>query len=158
MTRSGIATARKLPEADLYDSDYFEWTQRTARLLRAGRLGGIDVQHAAEELEDMGKRDLREVNSLLQVVLVHLLKWRYQPRRRSASWRSTLVTQRLEIDAALQDSPSLRRRMQETLSRTYQGAVKRAVVETGLAHGTFPRSCPFSLEQVLDVDFLPAGS
>jgi hypothetical protein len=106
----------------------------------------------------MGKRDLREVNSRLQVVLAHLLKWKYQPRRRSASWRSTLVAQRLEIDAVLQDSPSLRRRMQENLSRTYQGAVRRAAAETGLAQATFPRSCPFSLEQVLDVDFLPAGS
>ena len=147
--------ARKPPDPELYDTDFFEWTQRTAQLLRTGRLNEIDLRHAAEEIEDMGKRDLKEANSRLQVVLLHLLKWKWQPRRRSLSWRSTLVTQRLEIDAELQDSPSLRRRMRETLERTYQGAVKRAGVETGIPPSTFPPACPFSLEQALDTEFLP---
>jgi hypothetical protein len=155
MKRSTSSVARKPQDPELYNVDFLEWTQRTAQLLREGRFKEVDVEHVAEEIEDIGKRDLKEVNSRLQVVLVHLLKWKWQPRRRSVSWRSTLVTQRVEIDAELQDSPSLHRRMRETLQRTYQGAVKRAAVETGLPPSTFPHACPFSIEQALDTEFLP---
>lgn len=155
MKRSSAAPAQSNQDAELYDTDFFKWTQRTAQLLRAGDFTEVDARHAAEEIEDMGKRDLREVNSRLQVVLVHLLKWKWQPRRRSASWRTTLVTQRVEIDAALSDSPSMRRRVDSTLDRTYAGAVKRAAVETQLSPNAFPPTCPFSLDQALDTEFLP---
>lgn len=155
MKRSRAAVVHEDTDVELYDSDFFAWTQRTAQQLRTGRLTEVDVRHAAEEIEDMGNRDLREVNSRLQVVLVHLLRWKWQPRRRSASWRTTLVTQRVEIDAALSDSPSLLRRVHETLGRTYAGAVKRAAAETQLPAATFPPSCPFSLDQALDTEFFP---
>ncbi len=155
MKTSSVAAARVVDSAARYDADFFEWTQRTAALLRQRRFDELDLEHAAEEIEDMGKRDLKEVNSRLQLVLVHLLKWKWQPRRRSVSWRSTLVTQRLEIEVDLEDSPSLRSRMAASLERTYQRAAKRAVVETGLPSSTFPRECPFALEQALDTEFLP---
>src|SRR5207253_2702824 len=94
--------------AAAYDADFFAWAQRTAALLRARRFDEVDVENAAQEIEDMGKRDLRELNSRVQVVLAHLLKWQLQPKKRTRSWQITLLTQRSEIDTLLRDSPSLR--------------------------------------------------
>ena len=138
------------------DADFFAWTQRTAALLRARRFDEVDVEHAAEEIEDMGRRDLREVNRRLRVVLVHLLKWKLQPKKRTRSWHTTLVTQRSEIDDLLRDSPSLRPRLLHDLPRNYARAVTRTAVETGLRADKFPSRCPFTLEQILDQDFLAA--
>lgn len=143
------------PEASLYDTDFFEWTQHTAEQLRRRHFDKADIEHAAEEIEDMGKRDLRELNSRTEVLMAHLLKWKLQPRKRSNSWRVTLVVQRREIAAILRDSPSLRPRLIAATSRNYAGAVDRAVAETGIGVNKFPPHCPFSHAEVLDSRFLP---
>jgi hypothetical protein len=140
---------------DLYDQDFLAWTEQTAALLRGSRFAEIDVDHLAEEVDDMGKRDLREANGRLRVLLVHLLKWRHQPRKRSRSWRSTIVTQRQEIADLLQQSPSVRRKLSAGLATTYSAAVARAVAQTNLKESTLDRQCPFTLNQILDPKFLP---
>jgi hypothetical protein len=152
---SNSAAAGKLQSPDLYDADFFAWTRRTAQLLRQGHFREIDVEHTAEEIEDMGKRDLKELNSRVQVLLAHLLKWKLQPSKRSPSWRRTIGTQRLEIEAALEQSPSLASHLSDDLPRNYARALKRAVLDTNLPAQTFPPQCPFSLDQVLDEEFLP---
>lgn len=139
----------------LYDEDFFEWTRRSAELLRAGRFDQADIEHIAEEIEDMGKRDLKELNSRVQVLVAHLLKWQLQPTRRSRSWSSTIVTQRIEIDGDLKQSPSLKRKIRSGLPDNYAKAVRRAIAETGLASDLFPVECPFTVEQILDPEFLP---
>jgi hypothetical protein len=143
-------------DTTLYDADFYAWSQRTAALLRARRLADVDVEHAAEEIADMGRREVKELNSRMQVLLSHLLKWQLQPERRSPSWHSSIVAQRLEIDALLDQSPSLRPKLVSALARNYVAAVKRAVPETGLGKDAFPVGCPFSVEQILDEEFLPA--
>lgn len=142
--------------AALYDTDFYSWTQRTAALLRARRFDEIDVEPAADEIEAMGKRDLKELNSRVQVLVSHLLKWQRHPDRLSPSWQSTIVSQRLEIDALLRQSPTLRPKLTSELVHNYAGAVKRAVPETGLRKEDFPVDCPFTVEQILDEEFLPA--
>ena len=142
--------------AAAYDADFFAWTQRTAALLRARRFDEIDVEHAAEEIESMGRRDVRELNRRMRVLLAHLLKWQLQPKKRTSSWRTTLSTQRFEIDALLRDSPGLRPRLLQDLPANYARALKRATDETALRADKFPSRCPFTLEQILDEDFLPA--
>jgi hypothetical protein len=107
------------------------------------------------KIEDMGKRDLKELNSRVQVLLAHLLKWKLQPSKRSLSWRRTIGTQRLEIEALLEQSPSLGSRLSDDFARNYGRALKRAVLDTNLPAQTFPPQCPFSLDQVLDEEFLP---
>jgi hypothetical protein len=139
----------------LYDEDFFEWTRRSAELLRAGQFEQADIEHIAAEIEDMGKRDVRELNSRMQVLLIHLLKCRLQPDRKSRSWLKTIAEQRRELDQILGDSPSLRKRLQPNLPLNYQKVVQSAVMETGLPPGRFPTECPFSVEQILDPDFLP---
>lgn len=150
----GVKTL-KSATASLYDEDFAVWTSETARLLRERRFEEVDIEHAAEEIEDMGKRDKRELYGRLAVLIVHLLKWKWQPERKSESWRSTIATQRLEIQLILDDSPSLRRGTPPAVSRVYARAVKAAISETGLPAATFPRDCPFSPDQILDLSFLP---
>ena len=149
------AVAGSLQDRDLYDSDFFAWTQCTAQQLRQRRFRDVDIEHAAEEIEDMGKRDLKEINSRLQVLVAHLLKWQLHPSKRSLSWRRTIGIQRLEIEAVLEQSPSLRPRLAADLSRNYERAVKRAVLDTRATASIFPSQCPFSVEQILDETFLP---
>jgi hypothetical protein len=104
----------------------------------------------------MGKRDRRELDSRVQVLLVHLLKWHLQPARQSRSWKATIVARRAEIDGLLRDSPSLRSRVAGELQRNYAVAVERAAAETGIARRRFPTRCPWSARQLLDPRLPPA--
>lgn len=155
MKTSAASASNTLPGTDQYDRDFLEWTRMTATQLRRRRFAEIDVEHTAEEIEDMGKRDVDELCSRMEALIAHLLKWKQQPRKRSSSWRATVVTQRLEIHRLLRRSPSLRRHLLIEATENYQGAVKRAAAETGLGKSTFPSECPFSIEQILDEEFLP---
>ncbi len=140
---------------DLYEQDFFEWTLRNAELLRAGRFDETDVERIAEELEDMGKREHRELHSRLVVLLVHLLKWRLEPGIRSRSWRGTMNTQRRDIAELLEWMPSLRPALARGLSKAYRKAVEDAIDEMGLLQPNFPAECPYSIEQILDTQFFP---
>lgn len=143
------------PATQSYEADFYAWTQESAALLRAGRFAEADIAHVAEEIEDMGRRDLRELDSRVQVLLAHLLEWQLQPERRTPSWRATITTQRLELDALLAQSPSLRPRLVSGIAENHRRAIRRAAAEVNLAPERFPPICPYSLEQVLDDDFLP---
>ncbi len=140
-----------------YEVDFFAWTMEQARLLREGAFSEIDAVNIAEELESMGKNNRRELGSRLAVLLMHLLKWQFQPNRRSPSWATTVRDQRDEIEEILADSPSLRPVVRDSLSATYTRARRKAIGETGLPDTTFPADCPFTLDQVLAEDFLPEG-
>jgi len=138
-----------------YDDDFFAWTQEQARLLRGGAFSEIDVANTAEELEDMGRSVRNEFKNRLAVLLMHLLKWQYQPLFRSRSWSSTLCEQRGQIKELLDESPSLRPVLTGNLSAVYARALLKAVGETGFAESTFPTDCPYTPEQILNEDFLP---
>ena len=140
----------------LYDVDFFNWTQRTAQLIRQGRLHEVDAEHVAEEIEDMGKRDRREIRSRLTVLVMHLLKWQVQPElRQGPSWRLTIIEQRIQLALVLDDSPSLRSVARNELARIYAAAVRAGMDETGLEASSFPRSCPWTAEEILDSGFYP---
>ncbi|RKT44673.1 DUF29 domain-containing protein [Thiocapsa rosea] len=143
-------------ESVSYDGDFHAWALRNARLLRDGRLGELDVEHIAEELESMGASERRELLSRLQVLLVHLLKYRYQPERRGKSWLLTINHQRTAIERLLEQSPSLRTFLvADTLAKIYSKAVRETVIETDLDRSVFPIDCPYRLEEILDEDWLP---
>jgi len=139
-----------------YKKDINAWAYEQARLLRAGRFDLIDVEHVAGEIEDVGKSEQRELASRMAVLLAHLLKWKYQPERRGASWERTIRAQRKEISYALDESPSLAPKLQEPrwLDMAWTGAVAQAVNETGL--DCFPDECPWSIQdEVLSESWLP---
>jgi hypothetical protein len=138
-----------------YDEDFFAWTQEQSRLLREGALSQIDAENVAEELESMGRNNRRELGSRLTLILQHMLKWQFQPGRRSHSWIITVNTQRDEIAKIIADSPSLRPAVRETLVSAYSSARRDAAVATNLPLSKFPAECPFSEEDVLSGEFPP---
>ena len=139
----------------LYDRDFFEWTSQVARLLRERRFAEVDVEHLAEEIEDVGKRDKRGVEGHLRIVLLHLLKWQAQPQKRSRSWKASIRTHRISLTKLFRDSPSLKRHDREVLAEVYAEAVAVAMDETGLPRECFPAECPYTFEQIMKFDFLP---
>lgn len=144
------------PEAaTLYDSDYLRWLAETAGLLRSGRFDQIDILNLAEELDDMGRSEKRAVESNLEVLLRHLLKYQYQSDRRSNSWRFTILEHRDRIAKAFRDSPSLRPYFASIHADCYATARQKTAVETGLPLETFPQAAPFTPEAALDTGFLP---
>jgi hypothetical protein len=144
---------------DLYDQDFYAWTQTTAALIRQGKWHEVDPACVAEELESLGKRDRRELGSRLQVLLLHLLKWQSQPGRReqSHSWHDTVVEQRDQIQDLLDDSPSLYPQLPALLAQRYVRARQKALHETGLPDMALPQQCPWTATQVLDAAFWPEG-
>ncbi len=139
----------------LYEKDYCLWLEETAQLLREGRLRELDVNNLIEEIEDMGRSEKKAVKSNLKILLCHLLKYKYQLQKRSRSWLSTIFEHRDRLEDDFADSPSLKRYFDEVFKLCYQKARKQASIETGLPLKTFPMNCPFTFEQVLDIDYLP---
>ncbi|HEY7336729.1 MAG TPA: DUF29 domain-containing protein [Bryobacteraceae bacterium] len=140
---------------ELYERDFFEWTQSNAALLRSGRFDQADIEHIAEEIEDMGKSERRALESRLEVLLQHLLKWQVQSGGRSQSWRSTIKLQRREIFRLLSQMPSLKPKLKAALKDAYDSGMLRASAGTGLPESSFPGRCPFTLDQILDENLLP---
>ena len=140
-----------------YDTDFFQWTQQQAAALAAGDAATLDWANLAEEIESLGKRDWRALESRLDVLLMHLLKWVHQPERRQTgrSWASTIREQRFRIGRLLRDSPSLRPQLPELLAASYAHARLLAQDETGLPLDTFPETCPWTVERALDDLFWP---
>ncbi len=140
----------------LYETDFAEWINVTVQNLRERRFAELDLNNLIEEIESLGKRDKRELQSRLIVLLLHLLKYTYQPEKRSNSWIATIAEQRRQIFLILQDSPSLKNYLAHSFENCYTIARKDAVRETQLAIETFPEICSFTLEKVLDDDWFPA--
>lgn len=142
---------------DLYDTDFYAWTKTQAAALSQGHLGELDLQNLAEEIESLGKRDVRSLRSALEIVLLHLLKWRYQPEMRQTghSWEDSISEHRHRIELIADDSPSLRRQIPELAERGYPRARREAARQTRLPLDTFPETCPWTLKEVLDEDFYP---
>ena len=139
----------------LYDTDFVEWTTHTAQLLREGCFDEVDIEHVAEELEDMGKRDRRELSQRLTVLISHLLKWQFQPQRRGSSWEVTIGNQRIALAKLLKDSPSLKPYLKAVLDESYADAKRIATMATRLPRESFPASCPYTVDEMLDLDYLP---
>lgn len=142
---------------NLYDRDFYAWTQEQASLIQAGTLEKLDSVNLLEEIQSMGASQKRELESRLIVILIHLLKWKYQPVMRSNSWLGSLVENRSELEILFAQNPSLTNKdlLQDKLIEAYRHAIKKTVVETGLVKSIFPASCEWTVAQILDDEFLP---
>ena len=139
-----------------YETDFAAWALHSAQLLREGKLSQLDIEHIAEELEGMSASERRELLHRLQVLLLHMLKYQYQPERRGKSWLLTINHQRTAIERLLEESPSLRRLLDpETLDKVFGKAVRDAAIETDLERELFPVTCPYGIAEILDEDWLP---
>src|SRR5437764_2131850 len=136
--------------AELYDKDFVEWTRHNAELLRSGRASEADLEHIAEEIEDMGKREQRSLHNRFLRLIEHLLKWQSQPERRGSSWTRTIVVQRIGIQRLLNANPSFRPAVSEVVAEAYADAVRVVSAVTKRPRAEFPSSCPFTVEQLLN--------
>lgn len=141
--------------ADLYDLDFAAWAETNAELLRAGRFSEVDLENVAEEIGDLAKRERHALRSRLKRLIQHLLKWEFQPEKRGTSWQKTIAEHRDAISVLLKESPSLQPGFADLAGETYSTAAKLAAIEMRLEVKTLPSSCPYTMEQLLDLDYLP---
>lgn len=137
------------------DTDFAVWAERQIGLLRGRNFQELDLEHLIEELESLVANDRRELRSRLVILLIHLLKCRFQAARKSRCWLSTIAEQRDQLAGLFEKSPSLKPFVPEVLADCYARAVRRAAIETGLPIAAFPLANPFSPAEVLDDDFVP---
>jgi hypothetical protein len=135
-----------------YEQDFALWLEEQVELLRSGTFDRLDLENLIDELESMGRSD---VSSDLVVLLQHLLKHQFQPKRRSRSCLVTIEEHRQRLEENFEKSPSLLRYAEAHFPKAYARARRRAIVETGIAAERFPEEPPYALNQVLDPEFLP---
>jgi hypothetical protein len=140
-----------------YEQDVVAWAKEQAALLRAGKLTAIDIEHIAEEIEDVGRSEQRELANRMAVLLAHLLKWQFQPERRGSSWQTTLRIQRDAIERRLRKTPSLRPMLKDAdwISDMWGDARQTAADEMGIGVSILPETCPWPMETVLSREFHP---
>ena len=150
------ATAKHEPAR--YDRDLYSWAIEQAALLRAGRIAEADASNIAEELDDVGNEQHRRLQSALRVILLHLLKWDYQPTRRSRSWWSSITVQRNQVRRALANNPGLKPRIGLAVAEAYDDARVQAAAQTRVDYRVLPERCPFTFEQIMErpIDWPPA--
>jgi hypothetical protein len=141
--------------SELYEKDFYEWTQKNAQLLREGRLSEVDRDNLIEELETMGRSEKRAFVNHLAVLIAHLLKWERQSVLRSKSWRYTIREQRTQVEEILDVNPSFNHLLAEMVLKAYGKAIVRVVKETGMDEDHFPSTCPYEFDQIMDPTFFP---
>ncbi|MBD2412635.1 hypothetical protein FACHB389_11165 [Nostoc calcicola FACHB-389] len=139
----------------LYDRDYLQWIETTLEKLQSQDYADVDWENLIEEIADMGRSERGSLKSNLIVILVHLLKWQFQPDNRSGSWEGSIIEHRRRVKEALDDSPSLKSYLESIFVECYTQAVKQAKAETGLSVESFPVNCPYQLPEVTNDEFLP---
>ncbi|MCT7951029.1 DUF29 domain-containing protein [Ancylothrix sp. C2] len=149
-------TGPKTSTSGLYETDFYAWTQEQAQLLRNRQFHAIDLENLIEEVESLGKQERRELENRLSILIGHLLKWEYQPERRSRSWLNTIRVQRFDIGRLLKQNPSLKPYLAEAVEEVYfNKSVALASGETDLPKRTFPAECLYTLAAILDEKFYP---
>jgi len=137
----------------LYDLDFVEWTDRTAGLLRKGRIGEVDLESLADEIEGLGTEERSAARIELRRMLTSLVERRIQPDAGDTGWRSSITSGRGEIERRIQDSRSLRRNLEENLQKTYGEAVREVLAKSARegkeAELGIPAQCPWSLKELL---------
>jgi hypothetical protein len=150
-----MAAELQSSQKSLYEVDFVRWVETTAEQLRQQNYAAVDWANLIEEIEDMSRRERKSLKSNLVVILLHLLKWQYQPEGRSGSWRGSIREHRRRVNDDLKDSPSLIPYLQEVFAECYANARAQAADETDLPLDIFPLSCPYTPEQFLDSEYLP---
>ncbi|HUH01958.1 MAG TPA: DUF29 domain-containing protein [Kofleriaceae bacterium] len=142
--------AKALDQPSLYDADYVAWLAEQVAHLRAGRLGALDVENVAEELEGLMRSQRQQLENCLEVLILHLLEWDHQPDQRSNRWRASVEEQRSRIRRLLRDSPSLKREVAAMCQDVFGDALSAAVIESRMSESSFPQTLPYTVEQIVE--------
>ncbi|MBS3025692.1 MAG: DUF29 domain-containing protein [Dolichospermum sp. DET50] len=139
----------------LYETDNYFWLLETIDLLKQGRLDELDLENLIEELESLAKRDQHKVKSLLEQVIRHLLLlqyWANEYDRNKNHWRSEIRSFRVQLKDRL--TSNLYNYLLSIFATIYEDALGYVQEKTGFTVN-FPTECPYSLEEVLDINYLP---
>ncbi len=140
--------------SQLYETDFYAWTLEQVKLLKQGQINQLDILNLIEEIESLGKREKQELRNRLGILIGNLLKWQYQSDKRSNSWKATTREQRRRIKEHLEENPSLKSYLSEAMISAYQDGIDLAIQETNLPDITFPAENPYTIDEILDPDFL----
>jgi len=138
----------------LYEADYVAWVETMLQRLKQKDYSRVDWENLLEEIEDMSRRERKALKSNLTILLMHLLKWQYQPENRSGSWSGSIIEHRQRVNEALDDSPSLKPYLEEIMELAYENALERVAGETMLPESKFPSQCPYKISDFLKRGFL----
>ena len=141
---------------ELYEHDFYAWTQETAALIAAGKWHEIDQALLADEVAGLGRDDQREIARRVQRILKELLLWWALPGERKGNWASAIIEERARLEDIVEDSPSLKAQLGEVMAKEYRLA--RSKAEDRTTGYRFSETCPFTVEQVLDLDFFPESA
>lgn len=138
-----------------YNLDIIQWAEQQAKFLRAGKFNNLDLSHLAEEIEDVGKSEQRELVSRMAILVAHLLKWKFQPTRQCSSWEKTIKVQRRDIARRLKKTPSLKLNLRdpEWLEDVFGDAIIVFIKETNL---DYPDNVNWTTDQILNKEFYPS--
>jgi hypothetical protein len=142
----------------LYETDFYAWTQEQVSLLKAQHWDRLDTLNLIEEIEALGRKERQELRNRLGVLLGHLLKWQFQPEKRTNSWLGTIREQRIQIKLLLEDSPSLKPYLDQIFLAAYELGLALSIRETQLGEQVFPEVCPYTPEQTMNPEFLPESN
>ncbi|HJU09866.1 MAG TPA: DUF29 domain-containing protein [Candidatus Binataceae bacterium] len=153
-----LAEGLSVPETRAHNADFHGWTSDQVSLIQQRQFDAVDWQNVIEELMAAARNEERALGSQFERFLLHLLKWQYQPDKRSGSWEAPIVDARRKIDKALRRSPSLKSELDETFRDAYQTARLYAGAEMGWRKARWerelPEKCPWTLDQIRS-DFWP---
>lgn len=138
---------------NLYETDFYAWTLEQSKLLKEGDFKHLDIINLVEEIESLGKQERRELDNRLGILIGHLLKWDYQPEKRSKSWRATIREQRRTAQKLISQNPSLKPYLAEAIADAYESGKDLVVGETPLDYSDLPENCPYTPEQLFDPGF-----
>lgn len=155
MQRPKIKSPKTSQKENLYEHDFYAWTQQQAKLLKNQQLQQIDVSNLIEEIESLGRKERQELRNRLSILIGHLLKWEYQSNKRSRSWLATIRVQRRDTLKLLSENPSLNSHLEILISEAYENSRDLASGETNLPLSNFPEQCHYSLEEICNHNFFP---
>ena len=140
-----------------YETDVIVWAQEQVALLRSGKLTEIDIVHIAEEIADVGRAEQRELANRMSILLAHLLKWKYQPDKRTNSWEITIRNQRTSILKRLIKTPSLKPMLNDPdwIEDVWADAIQTASKETAIEVADFSLRCPWTMTDAITPDWMP---
>jgi hypothetical protein len=140
----------------LYEADFYAWIHEQTDLLKQRKHTAFDYDNLIEEISSMGNELEHALTSSYRLVMLHLLKWQFQPQFRGASWEITISRERDNIESREEDKPSLKAKASDFVAKAYVRARRSAAKETGLPLSTFPEICPYTLDQLRDFDWMPS--
>jgi len=143
-----VLTRRKKMMGESYDKDFFKWTEAQATHLKKKEYDKLDIANLIEEIESLGRSEKRTLKSHLEILLMHMLKAKYHSENHTKSWDLFIKNSRFKVKSVLKENPSLKPKLSELLKEAYFAARLGAALETGLPEKTFPKECPWKLEEI----------